>query len=76
MARVLDLIGNIRSFLLIGLADGDGDLLIKNKEPVLLFAEIAAQEEVPEGTVKSWLSRGRTALAEHLRDDRKGESHV
>ncbi|GIF51834.1 RNA polymerase sigma-70 factor (ECF subfamily) [Asanoa ferruginea] len=42
----------------------------------LSVAEIAAQEEVPEGTVKSWLSRGRTALAEHLTDDRKGESHV
>ncbi|HEX6869999.1 MAG TPA: sigma-70 family RNA polymerase sigma factor [Micromonosporaceae bacterium] len=33
----------------------------------LSVAEIAAQEDVAEGTVKSWLSRGRTALAEHLR---------
>jgi RNA polymerase sigma-70 factor, ECF subfamily len=32
----------------------------------LSVAEIAAQEDVPEGTVKSWLSRGRTALAEPL----------
>jgi RNA polymerase sigma-70 factor (ECF subfamily) len=32
----------------------------------LSIAEIAAQEEVAEGTVKSWLSRGRLALAEHL----------
>lgn len=32
----------------------------------LSVAEIAAQEDVAEGTVKSWLSRGRTALAEHL----------
>lgn len=32
----------------------------------LSVAEIAVQEDVPEGTVKSWLSRGRTALAEHL----------
>jgi RNA polymerase sigma-70 factor, ECF subfamily len=28
--------------------------------------EIAAQENVADGTVKSWLSRGRAALAEHL----------
>ena len=33
----------------------------------LSIAEIALQEDVAEGTVKSWLSRGRTALAEHLR---------
>lgn len=32
----------------------------------LSIAEIAAQEDVAEGTVKSWLSRGRLALAEHL----------
>jgi RNA polymerase sigma-70 factor, ECF subfamily len=32
----------------------------------LSVAEIAAQEDVAEGTVKSWLSRGRLALAEHL----------
>jgi RNA polymerase sigma-70 factor (ECF subfamily) len=32
----------------------------------LSVAEIAAQEDVAEGTVKSWLSRGRAALAEHL----------
>lgn len=30
--------------------------------------EIAAQEDVAEGTVKSWLSRGRAALAGHLQD--------
>lgn len=35
----------------------------------LSVAEIAAQEGVPEGTVKSWLSRGRTALAGQLRGD-------
>ncbi|MBM0234030.1 SigE family RNA polymerase sigma factor [Micromonospora sp. STR1_7] len=34
----------------------------------LSVAEIAAQERVAEGTVKSWLHRGRTALATHLRD--------
>ncbi|KAB1920960.1 SigE family RNA polymerase sigma factor [Micromonospora noduli] len=34
----------------------------------LTVAEIAAQEQVAEGTVKSWLHRGRTALATHLRD--------
>lgn len=33
----------------------------------LTVAEIATQEDVAEGTVKSWLSRGRTALAQHLR---------
>ncbi|WP_345627350.1 SigE family RNA polymerase sigma factor [Rugosimonospora acidiphila] len=33
----------------------------------LSVAEIAEQESVAEGTVKSWLSRGRSALAEHLK---------
>lgn len=32
-------------------------------------AEIAAAEGVAEGTVKSWLFRARTALADKLRDD-------
>ncbi|WP_091666316.1 SigE family RNA polymerase sigma factor [Micromonospora auratinigra] len=32
----------------------------------LTVAQIAAQEEVPEGTVKSWLHRGRAALAARL----------
>jgi RNA polymerase sigma-70 factor, ECF subfamily len=32
----------------------------------LSVAEIAVQEDVAEGTVKSWLSRGRAALASHL----------
>ncbi len=35
----------------------------------LTVAEIAAQERVAEGTVKSWLHRGRTALATHLCDN-------
>ncbi|MGC5290106.1 SigE family RNA polymerase sigma factor [Micromonospora sp. DT231] len=34
----------------------------------LTVAEIAAQERVAEGTVKSWLHRGRAALATQLRD--------
>ena len=33
----------------------------------LPVAEIAEREGVPEGTVKSWLHRGRTALAAELR---------
>ncbi|MFF5214085.1 RNA polymerase sigma factor [Micromonospora sp. NPDC000442] len=32
----------------------------------LTVAEVADQLGVPEGTVKSWLSRARTALARHL----------
>ena len=32
----------------------------------LSVAQIAAQEDVPEGTVKSWLYRGRAALAAKL----------
>lgn len=39
----------------------------------LSVAEIAVQEDVAEGTVKSWLSRGRVALGEQLADDKKGE---
>ncbi|WP_410814367.1 sigma factor-like helix-turn-helix DNA-binding protein [Micromonospora sp. 067-2] len=34
----------------------------------LSIAEIAAQEQVAEGTVKSWLHRARAALAAALRD--------
>lgn len=36
----------------------------------LSVAEIAAQEGVAEGTVKSWLSRGRTALGAQLTGER------
>jgi RNA polymerase sigma-70 factor (ECF subfamily) len=35
----------------------------------LTVAEIAEREGVPEGTVKSWLHRARTALAERLGQD-------
>ncbi len=35
-------------------------------------AEIAAETGTAEGTVKSWLSRGREALATELADTRKG----
>jgi RNA polymerase sigma-70 factor, ECF subfamily len=34
----------------------------------LPIAEIAQQEKVAPGTVKSWLHRGRTALASYLRE--------
>ena len=42
----------------------------------LTVPEIAEQEGVPEGTVKSWLSRARTTLAARLADDKKGTRHV
>ncbi len=35
----------------------------------LSVAEIAAELKVPEGTVKSWLSRGRTHLSAVLAED-------
>jgi RNA polymerase sigma-70 factor (ECF subfamily) len=35
-------------------------------------AEVAAELGVPEGTVKSWLSRGRARLAESLADEYYG----
>ena len=34
----------------------------------LSVGEIAAQENVAEGTVKAWLHRGRAALATQLTD--------
>lgn len=37
----------------------------------LPVAEIARQEGVADGTVRSWLHRGRTALAAHLRETGK-----
>lgn len=41
----------------------------------LSISEIAAQENVPEGTVKSWLHRGRAALASELTDSHE-DSHA
>jgi RNA polymerase sigma-70 factor (ECF subfamily) len=40
----------------------------------LSVAEISAEAGAPEGTVKSWLSRGRRSLAEQLSG--KEQSHV
>jgi RNA polymerase sigma-70 factor (ECF subfamily) len=42
----------------------------------LSIADIANQEGVAEGTVKSWLHRGRTALAVVLSGSRTEEPHV
>jgi len=42
----------------------------------LSVAEIAAQEDVAEGTVKSWLSRGRAALGAQLAEREEGRSDV
>lgn len=42
----------------------------------LSVAQIAAQEGVAEGTVKSWLHRGRLALAGQLTDNTEGASNV
>jgi RNA polymerase sigma-70 factor (sigma-E family) len=42
----------------------------------LSIAQIAAQDGVAEGTVKSWLHRGRAALAALLDDTTEGASHV
>lgn len=42
----------------------------------LPVAEIAAREQVAEGTVKSWLHRGRAALAAHLADTTEESHHV
>jgi len=37
--------------------------------------EIARQLEVPEGTIRSWLTRGRATLAARLRLDDEGVTH-
>lgn len=41
----------------------------------LPVSEIARQEGVAEGTIKSWLHRGRTALAAHLTEGKEGKGH-
>jgi len=41
----------------------------------LSVGEIARQEGVPQGTVKSWLHRGRAALAGQLTDSYQGDRH-
>ncbi len=38
--------------------------------------EIAKELDVPEGTIRSWLSRGRAALATQLRSDDEGATHA
>lgn len=40
----------------------------------LSVAEIAAQEDTAEGTVKAWLSRGRAALAAQLTDPKEARN--
>ncbi|HEY1488591.1 MAG TPA: SigE family RNA polymerase sigma factor [Micromonosporaceae bacterium] len=42
----------------------------------LSVAEIADQEAVPEGTVKSWLHRGRAMVTANLTDNTEGRRHV
>ncbi|MEV6366763.1 SigE family RNA polymerase sigma factor [Micromonospora musae] len=42
----------------------------------LSVGQIAEQEGVPEGTVKSWLYRGRTALAVQLAGENGGNDHA
>jgi RNA polymerase sigma-70 factor (ECF subfamily) len=42
----------------------------------LSIVDIAAQEELPEGTVKSSLSRARGAIAEMLTEQQEGNSRV
>jgi RNA polymerase sigma-70 factor (ECF subfamily) len=42
----------------------------------LTIAEIAEREGVPEGTVKSWLHRARTALAQRLGIDESADETV
>jgi RNA polymerase sigma-70 factor (ECF subfamily) len=42
----------------------------------LSVGEIAAQEKVAEGTVKSWLHRGRAALAAQLSDTDSEARHA
>jgi RNA polymerase sigma-70 factor (ECF subfamily) len=39
-------------------------------------AEIAQQEDVPEGTVKSWLHRGRGLVTTYLTDHKEGIRNV
>jgi RNA polymerase sigma-70 factor, ECF subfamily len=55
------------------------NLPTKQRQAIVLFhladrplAEIAHELGVPVGTVKSWLSRGRAALAVHLSDPAEG----
>lgn len=42
----------------------------------LSIAEIAQQEDVAEGTVKSWLHRSRALVATYLTDAREGNADV
>jgi RNA polymerase sigma-70 factor (ECF subfamily) len=41
----------------------------------LPVAEIAAEINVPRGTVLSWLHRGRAVLAAQLKDPKEGDTH-
>jgi RNA polymerase sigma-70 factor (ECF subfamily) len=48
------------------LPEGQRHAIVLHDGAGLTVAEVAAQLEVPEGTVRSWLSRGRRLLAERL----------
>ena len=50
-------------------AEIGGTALVLHHLADLSVAEVARELEVPEGTIKARLSRGRAALAELLRDD-------
>ncbi|MEZ0164453.1 SigE family RNA polymerase sigma factor [Kineococcus sp. LSe6-4] len=52
------------------------ELPVRQRQAVVLHhladrsvADIADELDVAEGTVKAWLSRGRTAMREHLQED-------
>jgi RNA polymerase sigma-70 factor (ECF subfamily) len=60
----------------VALVDALRTLPVRQRQAVVMHhvaglevAQIAAELGVPAGTVKSWLSRGRTALAKALTDD-------
>jgi len=67
----------------IALGDALATLSIKLRRAIVMHyladmsvAEIAEREGEPVGTVKSWLHRGRTALAAALADPGEEESNA
>jgi RNA polymerase sigma-70 factor (ECF subfamily) len=61
---------------LAGLPEKHRRVVVLHHLTGLSVAEIAQQEGVAEGTVKSWLHRGRTALAAALTENEEDHRHV
>jgi RNA polymerase sigma-70 factor (ECF subfamily) len=58
------------------LPEGQRHAIVLHDAAGVTVPEIARELNVPEGTIRSWLSRGRASLASQLRTDDEGATHA